>query len=60
MIFISVAFPQRQFANILHVKYADGYKLFNCDVLIDILCLDCGLLKVRANLFLPHYTRVCI
>ena len=40
MIFISVAFPQRQFANILHVKYADGYKLFNCDVLIDILCLD--------------------
>ena len=27
----------------------DGYKLFNCEVLIDI-CLDCGFLNVRVNL----------
>ena len=29
----------------------DGYKLFNCEVLIDILCLECGFLNVRVNLF---------
>ena len=48
--------PQRQFANVLYVKYADviwmmGIKLFKCEVLIDILCLDCGFLNVRVNLF---------
>ena len=35
-------------------------KLFNCEVLIDILCLDCGLLNVRVKLVLPHHMRVCI
>ena len=31
------------------------YKLFNCEVLIDILCLDCGFLKVRVNLFFTSW-----
>ena len=31
--------------------YIDGYKLFNCEVLIYILYLDCGFLNVRVNLF---------
>ena len=35
-------------------------KLFNCAVLIDILCLDCGLLNASVNLFLLHHVRVCI
>ena len=56
--------PQRQFANVLYVKYADviwmmGIKLFKCEVLIDILCLDCGFLNVRLNLFLPNH-RGCV
>ena len=38
--------------------YIDGYKQFtyNCEVLIDILCLDCGFLNLRVNLFFttPH------
>ena len=39
----------------------DGYKLFNCDVLIHILCLDCSFLNVRVNFFFSHHhIRVCI
>ena len=37
------------------MKIDDGYKLFNCEVLIEILCLDCGLLSVRVNLFFFAY-----
>ena len=44
------------------MKYAilmGKYKPFNCEVLIDSLCLDCGFLNVRVNLFLPHHM-MCI
>ena len=34
------------------MKYADdGYKLFNCEVLIHILCFDCRFLHVGVNSF---------
>ena len=36
----------------------DGYKLFNCEVLIDILCLDCGLLNVSELIFTSSYEGV--
>ena len=51
LIFISVFFPQRQFANILYVKYSDVILMMGINCLTDILCLDCGLLNVRVNLF---------
>ena len=64
LIFISVAFPQRDFAKILYVKYADVILMMgiNCltEVLIDILCLDCGLLNVRVNLFFTSSYEGCV
>ena len=42
--FYKCSFPQRQFANILYVKYADVV------LMMGINCLDCGLLNVRINL----------
>ena len=48
---------QRQFASILYVKYADVILMMgiNCEGLTDILCLDCGFLNVRVNLFFTLY-----
>ena len=55
LICISVAFSQRQFAEV-YVKYAGVILMMgiNCEVLIDISCLDCGR---ELFLFLPHHIR---
>ena len=41
--------PQVSIANTDRCYIDDGYKLFNCEILFDILCLDCVLLGVKVN-----------
>ena len=42
----------------LQIYCTDEYKLFNCEVLIDILCSDCGFLTMSELIFTSSYAGV--